>query len=86
MRQNNTNALITWRSLATDEEELGFNLYRTTDGKTVKVNDKTLTGGTNFVDTKADFSKANTYFVKKHTATALQMLKPSRLSMVARVH
>lgn len=65
VRQNNTNALITWRSLATDEEELGFNLYRTTDGKTVKVNDKTLTGGTNFVDTKADFSKANTYFVKK---------------------
>lgn len=65
VRQNNTNALVTWRSLATDEEGLGFNLYRTTDGNTVKVNDQIITAGTNYIDSKADFSKANTYFVKK---------------------
>lgn len=65
VRQNNNNALVTWRSLATDEEGLGFNVYRTTDGKTVKLNKDVLTKGTNFADGSADFTKANTYFVKK---------------------
>ncbi len=60
-----TAALISWRSLATDEDNLGFNVYRTTDGQTVKLNDAPLTGGTNFTDGTADFTKANTYFVKK---------------------
>lgn len=65
VRQSKTNALVTWRSLATDEDGLGFNVYRTTDGKTVKLNTSVLTGGTNFSDGTADFTKANTYFVKK---------------------
>ena len=65
VRQNNTNALVTWRSLASDDAKLGFNVYRTTDGKTTKLNGDVITKSTNFVDSKADFSKANTYFVKK---------------------
>lgn len=65
VRQNNTNALVTWRSLASDEDSLGFNVYRVTGKDTVKLTSAPVTKGTNFVDSKADFSKANTYFVKK---------------------
>ena len=65
VRQNNKSALVTWRSLAGDEPELGFNVYRVTGKDTVKVNDDVLTKGTNFVDASADFTKENTYFVKK---------------------
>ncbi len=55
---------VNWRMLASDEPDIGFNVYRTTDGKTTKVNKDVLYGGTNFTDTTADLSKANTYFVK----------------------
>ena len=55
---------VSWRSLADDEAGTAFNVYRTTDGKTVKVNDTPLTDGTNFTDKSADLSKANTYAVK----------------------
>lgn len=54
---------VSWRLLADDEPDIGFNLYRTTGTQTVKLNDAPLTGGTNFTDTTADQSKDNTYFV-----------------------
>ncbi|MBE6847586.1 MAG: hypothetical protein E7503_05595 [Ruminococcus sp.] len=57
-------AFISWRLLASDEKDMGFNVYRTTDGVTTKVNGDVLYGGTNFTDTTADLSKDNTYFVK----------------------
>ncbi len=57
-------AFVSWRLLASDEADMGFNVYRTTDGETVKVNAEVLTGGTNFTDTTADLSKDNTYTVK----------------------
>ncbi len=57
-------AFVSWRLLASDEADMGFNVYRTTDGETVKVNSDVLTGGTNFTDTTADLTKANTYTVK----------------------
>ncbi|MBQ8724524.1 MAG: hypothetical protein IJY74_02480, partial [Oscillospiraceae bacterium] len=55
---------VSWRLLASDESDIGFNVYRTTDGETVKVNGEVLTGGTNFTDTTADLTKENTYTVK----------------------
>lgn len=58
-------AFISWRSLATDDAKLGFNVYRATNGDTVKLNSSVLLSGTNFTDATVDFSKANTYFVKK---------------------
>lgn len=58
------NVFVSWRSLATDTPDMAFNVYRTTDGKTMKLNEKPLTGGTNFTDTTADLKKQNTYFVK----------------------
>ncbi len=65
VRQSQNRALVSWRSLAHDENGLGFNVYRTTGGETVRLNAEALFGGTNFVDSTADFSQANTYFVKK---------------------
>ena len=54
---------VSWRLLAQDEPEIGFNVYRTTDGQTVQLNAQPLVGGTNFTDTTADLSKDNTYYV-----------------------
>ncbi|MBR2087609.1 MAG: family 43 glycosylhydrolase [Oscillospiraceae bacterium] len=55
---------VSWRSLASDLPETAFNVYRTTDGKSVKLNDAPVTGGTNYTDTKADLKKNNSYTVK----------------------
>ncbi|MCL1867061.1 MAG: hypothetical protein FWF82_06595, partial [Oscillospiraceae bacterium] len=57
------NAFISWRLLATEPQNIGFNLYRITDGVTTKLNTAVLTGGTNFTDTTVNLSKDNTYFV-----------------------
>jgi len=56
---------IGWRMLGTDPDSIAFNLYRSTAGGTaVRVNDKPLTGPTNFVDSKADLTQSNTYSVR----------------------
>ena len=55
---------ISWRLLATDSEDIAFNVYRTTDGKTTKLNDSPLSSGTNYTDKSADLNKINTYSVK----------------------
>lgn len=57
-------AFVSWRLLASDESDIGFNVYRTTDGETVKLNSEPLYGGTNYTDNTADLTKDNTYFVK----------------------
>lgn len=59
-----SSAFISWRLLASDESDIGFNVYRTTDGETVKLNSEVLYNGTNYTDTTADLTKNNTYFVK----------------------
>ena len=55
---------VSWRLLATDDDNVSFNVYRTTDGNTIKLNSSPLTGGTNFTDSTADLKKNNTYLVK----------------------
>lgn len=55
---------ISWRLLVDDVNDIAFNLYRTTAGKTTKLNTAPLTKGTNFVDATADTTKANAYVVK----------------------
>lgn len=54
---------ISWRSLEEDPIGCGFNVYRWTDGETVKLNDTPIYGGTNFTDTTADMTKDNSYYV-----------------------
>lgn len=56
---------LSWRLLKSDAPDTGFNLYRTVQGgQPAKLNDQPLTGGTNFVDEKADDFANVTYTVK----------------------
>jgi rhamnogalacturonan endolyase len=65
VHQSSGKVWVAWRLLGTDPDDLGFNVYRTTDGgKPVKLTPQPLTKVTFFVDDKADLTKANTYFVR----------------------
>lgn len=55
---------IGWRLLAKDPAGTEFNLYRTTDFVSVKLNVNPLSTTTDFVDTTADFTKSNSYFIR----------------------
>ncbi|WP_269236298.1 rhamnogalacturonan lyase [Flavobacterium flavigenum] len=56
---------ISWRVLGTDSDDLAFNLYRKSGTqKAIKLNDKPITGATNFLDAKANEKEENTWFVK----------------------
>lgn len=61
---NGKDIAISWRSLVTDAEKIAFNVYRTTDGKTIKLNQLPLTEATFFNDDKVDQTKKQNYFVK----------------------
>ena len=58
-------AFVSWRLLGTDDQKVGFNVYRQTNGKkAVKLNKAPLTGPTHFIDTNADFTQKNSWFVR----------------------
>ena len=55
---------VSWRLLGTEPADLGFNVYRQTEGlKAVKLNDRPMTGPTHFVDRTADLTKTNSWYV-----------------------
>ncbi|MEN2413189.1 rhamnogalacturonan lyase [Flavobacterium mesophilum] len=63
--KNNGQFFIGWRVLGTDPDNLAFNLYRKSGNqKAIKLNDKPISGATNFVDAKANSQEENTWFVK----------------------
>lgn len=65
IRQNATDVYVGWRMLGTDSSSVSFNVYRTTKGNSaILLNPSPITDSTNFVDTTADFSQSNEYFVK----------------------
>jgi rhamnogalacturonan endolyase len=56
---------IGWRILGTEPENIAFNVYRSAGGGApVKLNQRPLTGPTNFVDSTVNFIQANAYFVR----------------------
>ena len=55
---------VSWRLLGTEDRATPFNLYRVTNGKEIKLNDRPLTKGTNFLDKTGDPKVANTYTIK----------------------
>ena len=55
---------VGWRMLGNDPESIAFNLYRTTDGKTTKLNEKPIDDVTFFIDEKVDLTRSNSYFVR----------------------
>lgn len=62
--QEDQTAVVSWRVLGTDPDELHFNLYRQTGEETPqKLNTASISGGTFFIDAEVDWSKKNTWFV-----------------------
>ncbi|KEO71859.1 rhamnogalacturonan lyase [Anditalea andensis] len=56
---------VSWRLLGTEEDDLGFNVYRKAgNGKATKVNNQPITQSTNFLDKKAVHNKDYSYFVR----------------------
>ncbi|MEN2487148.1 rhamnogalacturonan lyase [Flavobacterium sp. B11] len=63
--KNKGQVFISWRFLGTDSDDLAFNLYRKNGSKkAVLLNDKPITGATNFIDSKADLNVENIWFIK----------------------
>lgn len=65
LRTSATQVLVSWRVLGTDPTDIAFNLYRSTNGApAVALNGAPITGATQFVDTSADLTQSNSYFVR----------------------
>jgi rhamnogalacturonan endolyase len=66
INQGNGKVYVGWRLLATDRDNLAFNLYRSTGGKSaVKVNASPITATTNYIDQLRDSTAATSYYVKE---------------------
>ncbi|HEX7902408.1 MAG TPA: rhamnogalacturonan lyase [Chitinophagaceae bacterium] len=64
LNAGNGKIFVSWRLLGTEDNDLAFTIYRTTDGKTTRLNKTPLIKGTNFTDETADTLKTNVYTVK----------------------
>jgi rhamnogalacturonan endolyase len=65
MRRATSEIYVGWRMLGTDPASVSFNLYRSANGgAAVKLNGSPITQSTNFLDTTANTSVSNTYFVR----------------------
>ncbi len=64
VRFEDKNVWVSWRMFGTDDDKIAFNVYRETDRKSLKLNDKPISDVTFFVDEKAELSKSNAYFVR----------------------
>ncbi|MEU6249122.1 hypothetical protein [Glycomyces sp. NPDC047010] len=62
--RNGSSVFVSWRLLGLDPSGIGFNVYRSANGGAwTKLNSAVLTGGTNYTDTGATLSQANSYRV-----------------------
>jgi rhamnogalacturonan endolyase len=64
VRQDEKKVFVSWRLLVNDPGDVAFNIYRITDGKSLKLNKKPVADVTFFVDEAADLSKSNEWFVR----------------------
>ena len=64
IKQSEQEFFISWRSFQEDAANLGFNIYRSSGGKTVKLNFTPITSKTWFVDATFQTEQNNTWFVK----------------------
>lgn len=65
VHQGEGKVYIGWRLLGTDPDSIAFNLYRLAGNETpVRLNPQPITASTNFVDSAADLTKPNAYFVR----------------------
>ncbi len=82
VNQGGGKVFVSWRMFGTDADRIAFDLYRETDGKALKLNDKPISDVTFFVDENADLKKANAYFVrtvagKKETERSAKFTLPA---------
>jgi rhamnogalacturonan endolyase len=65
VNQGNGKVFISWRMLATDPDDVAFNIYKTNgNAHTIKLNAKPITESTNYVDENAEASQQNSYTLK----------------------
>ncbi|HEV2292472.1 MAG TPA: fibronectin type III domain-containing protein [Tepidisphaeraceae bacterium] len=65
MNKGSGQVYVGWRQLATDPDDVTFNLYRSTGGAAaVKVNSSPLGTTTDFLNTSVDTAQNNAYFVR----------------------
>lgn len=64
LRNADNKVFVSWRLLGTEPNNLPFNLYRTINGKTEKLNKAPLLKGTNYTDDLVDSVSARTFSVK----------------------
>lgn len=88
MNKGDGQVYVGWRLFGTDPDEIAFNLYRKTGQmKPVKLNSKPITETTDFVDSSADLSQPNEYFVRpmlkgKELAASKPYTMPANASAV----
>lgn len=65
IKKDDGKIFLGWRLLATDADDIGFNVYRSADGKDAqKINQSPVTNSTNYTDETANNSTSLTYFVR----------------------
>lgn len=65
LKRSDHSVYVTWRLYATDMDEIGFNIYRSTGGNVaIKLNSQPITATTDYVDNEVDASQTNTYFIR----------------------
>jgi rhamnogalacturonan endolyase len=65
LRQDDGRIWVGWRLLGTDPDAMAFNVYRSSGSDApVKLNDRPLTGPTDWMDATADLACRNAYFVR----------------------
>jgi rhamnogalacturonan endolyase len=64
VRTSSSQVYVGWRLHGNDPSGVGFNVYRTSGGTTVRQNAAPITATTNYVDTTANLGQANAYFVR----------------------
>lgn len=57
----NDKVLVSWRLFPSDDKELGFDLYRLSNGTETKLNNEPIVGRTNFQDLTANLGMDNIY-------------------------
>jgi rhamnogalacturonan endolyase len=67
VRNNEGKVFVSWRLLGTEDNDLSFNLYKTSKGKTQKLNAQPIAATTSFLTADADTTTAKSYFVKTIT-------------------
>ncbi|MGC8744289.1 MAG: rhamnogalacturonan lyase [Verrucomicrobiia bacterium] len=64
INKGNGEVFLSWRFLGTDPDSIAFNIYRATENhQPIKLNPQPISESTCYVDTTADLSKSNIYFV-----------------------